>query len=141
MSWRKYRKMENCFSSNRKKNKKIDKDGDEDTTTISYKIKFIDSARFMVSSLSNLVDNPSEGIHRIKCKLGHNDKKCQTCGIKYMYYDCFLEYKLFQDYLTEYKYLCCNKTYQRKFDEKLKERYFNIYTFSNHDNNKFILVL
>ena len=36
---------------------KIDKDGSETVTTISYKIKFIDSARFMASSLSNLVDN------------------------------------------------------------------------------------
>ena len=37
--------------------------------------------------------------------------------------------------------MCCNKSYQRKFDEKLKEWYFNTYKFSNHDNNKFILVL
>ena len=37
--------------------------------------------------------------------------------------------------------LCCNKNYQRKFDEKLKEQYFNTYRFSNNDNNKFILLL
>ena len=37
----------------------------------------------MTSSLSNLVNNLSEGLHRIKCKLGHNEKKCETCGIKY----------------------------------------------------------
>ena len=30
---------------------------------ITYKIKFIDSYRFMSSSLSKLVDNLSEGIH------------------------------------------------------------------------------
>ena len=29
----------------------------------------------MASSLSNLVNNLSEGLHRIKCKLGHDDKK------------------------------------------------------------------
>ena len=29
----------------------------------------------MASSLSNLVNNLSEGIHRIKCKFGYNDKK------------------------------------------------------------------
>ena len=41
----------------------------------------------------------------------------------------------------EYKYLCCNKNYQQKFDQKLKERFFNIHKFSNHNNNKFILLL
>ena len=34
---------------------------------ITYKIKFIDSYRFMSSSLSKLVDNLSEGIHKNKC--------------------------------------------------------------------------
>ena len=34
---------------------------------IRYKIKFIDSCRFMASSLSKLVDNLSEGIHNNKC--------------------------------------------------------------------------
>ena len=29
----------------------------------------------MASSLSNLVNNFSEGIHRIKCKFRHDDKK------------------------------------------------------------------
>ena len=37
----------------------------------------------MANSLSNLVNNLSEGIHRIKCKSRHNDKKCETCRIKY----------------------------------------------------------
>ena len=43
------------------------------------------------------------------------------------YCDCFLEYKNFKDDLIEYKCLCCNKNYQHKFDEKLKERVFNTY--------------
>ena len=38
--------------------------------------KYNDNARFMASSLSNLVNNLSEGIHRIKCKYRHDDKKC-----------------------------------------------------------------
>ena len=80
--------------------------------------KFIDSARFMASSLSNLVNNLSEGIYKIKCKYGHDDKKCETSGIKYKYYDCFLESKNFKDDLIECKCLCCNEKYQQKFDEK-----------------------
>ena len=44
----------------------------------------------MASSLSNLINNLSEGIHRIKCKFGHDDKKCETFGIKYKYCDCFV---------------------------------------------------
>ena len=42
---------------------------------ISYILQFIDSARFMKSSLSNLVNNLPEVIHKIKYKYGHNDKK------------------------------------------------------------------
>ena len=37
----------------------------------------------MAISLTNLVNNLSEGIHRIKCKYGHDDKKYETCRIKY----------------------------------------------------------
>ena len=45
------------------------------------------------------------------------------------YCDCFLEYTIFKDDLIEYKCLLCNKNCQRKFDEKLKERFFNTYKF------------
>ena len=93
----------------------------------------------MASSLSNLLNNFSEGIHRIKCKYGHDLKKCQTCVIKYQYCDCFLEYMNFKDNLIEYKCLLCSMNCQRKFKEKLKERFFNTYIFSNHTNNNFIL--
>ena len=37
-------------------------------------LQFIDSARFMASSLSNLINNLSEGLHRIKCEVKHDDK-------------------------------------------------------------------
>ena len=47
---------------------KTDKGGNKSVVTIPYKIKFIDSARFMASSLSNLIDHLAEGIHKIKCK-------------------------------------------------------------------------
>ena len=37
--------------------------------------------------------------------------------------------------------MICNKNSQRKFNEKLKERFFNLHKVSNHNNNKFILLL
>lgn len=35
--------------------------------TVTYIIKFIDSIRFIASSLSNLVDNFAGGLHKSKC--------------------------------------------------------------------------
>ena len=51
-----------------KQTREVDKDGNKDIITTSFKIKFIDSARFLARSLSNLVDTLPEGIHKIKCK-------------------------------------------------------------------------
>ena len=103
----------------------INIDGNESVVTISYKIKFIDSARFLASSLSNLVDNFAEVIHKIKC---------QDC-------DCFLEYESVKDNLIKYKCLSSSKDCSKKLDEKLKKRFKNIFTFSDNDINKFILLL
>ena len=85
---------------------RIDKNGKRITKNVSYILQFVDSARFMANSLSNLINNLSEGIHRINCKYGHDDKKCETCRIKYKYCNFFLEYANFKDNLIEYKYLC-----------------------------------
>ena len=102
MSWRKYRNVQNFFHSNDFHS--IDKDGNESVVTISYKITFIGSARFMATSSSNLVDNLTEGIHKIKCK------------------DCdFLEYESVKDNSVKYKCLSCNKNYSNKIDEELKK--------------------
>ena len=48
--------------------RKFGKGGNDAITTVSYKIKFIDSARFTASSLSNFIDNLAEQILKIKCK-------------------------------------------------------------------------
>ena len=90
----------------------------------------------MTSSLLNLVDNLAAGIHKIRCKYGHDNKKYETFGIKYK--ECCRNVK---DDLIECKCLCCNKNYQRKFDENLKKQFTNTYKFSNQDVNKFILLL
>ena len=37
----------------------------------------------MVSLLPNLANNLVEGIHKIKCKYGLDNKKCGTFGTKY----------------------------------------------------------
>ena len=84
---------------------KINKDGNESVATISYKIKFIESARFMARSLSNLLNNLAEGIHEIKCK------------------DYFLKYESIKDNLIKHKCLSCNKEYLNKLDEKFKMQF------------------
>ena len=43
---------------------RTDKNGKEIAKTTSYRLQFIDSARFMASSLSNLVNNLAEGIQK-----------------------------------------------------------------------------
>ena len=104
---------------------KINKDVNESVEAISYKINFIDSVKFMATSLSNPVDNLTKEIHKIKCK---------DC-------DCFLEYESVKDNLIKYKCLSCNKDYSNKIDEELKKRLKSTIKFSNNDINKSILLL
>ena len=125
MPWGKQKKCKNVSVSIKRGITKIDKDGNESVETIQYKNKFIDSMRSMATSLSKLVDNLTEGIHKIKCK---------DCG-------CFLEYENVKDNLIKYKCLSWNKYYLNKFDEELKKKFKNIFTFSKNDNSKFILLL
>ena len=57
---------------------RINKNGEEITKTISYRAKFIDSATFMASSLSNIGINLTEGIHKIKCT------NCNTRSLEFV---------------------------------------------------------
>ena len=90
----------------------------------------------MSTSLSNLVNNHAGGIHKTKCKNAHDDKKCETCRIKYKDCDSFPEYTNFKDNFIESKCLCYNMNYQN-----LRKQFFNTYKFSNYNLNNFILLL
>ena len=125
MSWGKYWKIQNLFCSNRKtSDKKFINMVRKALKLISYKIKFIDSTRLMASSLSNLVDNLTEGIHKIKCK---------DC-------DCFVEYGSVKANLIKYKCLSCSRDYLNKLVEELKKKFKNKFKFSKNDINKFLLM-
>ena len=92
---------------------------------ITYKIKFIDSYRFMSSLLSNLVDNLSEGIH---------NNKCLDCNSSLDYVWITKNEKLLL------KCFNCNNYYKKKFNKELIKKFKNT-SFCNNDLNKFILLL
>ena len=86
---------------------------------MSYRLHFIDSGKFMVSSLSNLVNNISEGIHKIKCKYRHDDKNVKLAeldiniGTVFCLFVCFFfEFTNFRNDVIEHKCLCCIKNYK-----------------------------
>ena len=93
--------------------------------TITYKLRFTDSVRFMANSLSRLTDNLEEGRYKSKCK------DCRSS----------LEYMTAKDALLTFKCVDFNKTYEKKFDEDLFKRLQNIYKFCYGNVNKFCLVL
>ena len=92
---------------------------------ITYKIKFIDSFRFMATSLSKLVDNLTEGIH--------NDK-CINCisDISYM--------KVIDETLI-FKCFNCKRNHKKEINKELIERFAITYKFCNNDLNKFVMLL
>ena len=69
----------------------------------------------MTTLLSNLADNFTKGIHKIKY---------EDC-------DCFLENETVKDDLIKYKFLSCNKDYSNKLDRELKKKFKNTFKFSN----------
>ena len=104
---------------------KRDKDGNDKIVNILYKIKFIDSSRFMSSPLSNLVDNLSEGLH---------SEKCVDCKSRF-------DYMSIKDDKLIFRYFGCKKNYEKEFNKELIKIFKNTYKFCDKDINKFILLL
>ena len=89
---------------------------------IKYELKFIDSFRFMSSSLSSLVDNLSEGLHKDKC----------------IYCKSYLDYVMFKDDQLIFRCFECKNNYKKNFNEDLTNRFVNTYEYCNKDINRFI---
>ena len=123
---------------------KVDKNGEKITKNISYILLYYTlliaqdlwQAHYQIFSIIFLKEFIKSNVNK-----NMKRKKCQIGEIKYKYCDCFLDITNFNDDLIDYKCLYCNKNYNQKFVEKLKAQFLNRYTFSKHDNNKFILLL
>ena len=87
--------------------------------TITYKLKFIDSLRFMSSSLSNLVDNLSEGLHNGKCT------DCKSC----------LDYLSVKDNQLIFRCFECKKSYNKDFNKNLTKRFASTHELYDKDIN------
>ena len=79
----------------------------------------------MSTSLSNLVNNLSEGLHNDRCT------ECKSC----------LDYITTKDEQLIFRCFRCKKNYEKEFNKELIQRFANIYEFCNRDLNQFILLL
>ena len=102
---------------------------DDNDKTITYKLKFIDTCRFMRSKLSDLVDNLSE----------INNKNCKTCmERKNIKSEC--EFIGLKNNRLNYRCKECNGTSAKSVND-LTEKFPNTYQLCNGDLNKFVLLL
>ena len=92
---------------------------------ITYRLKLIDTFRFMSTSLLSLVDHLSEKLHSDQCK----DCKSE------------LDYMLFEYNQLIFQCFECKRNYMKDFNKDLIDRFANTYEFCNEDINKFILLL
>ena len=92
---------------------------------ITYRIKFIDSYRFMATSLSKLVDNLTEDIHGDKCVDCKSD----------------LSYMKVTDEALIFRCFNCKKNYKNEINKELIKRFASTYKFCNNDLNKFVMLL
>ena len=99
--------------------------GNDKITKIPYKIKFIDSCRYMSTSLSNLINNLSGGPHNDRCI------DCKSC----------LDYMTTKDEQLIFRCFRCEKNYKKDFDKELIQKFANIYEFCNGDLNNFTFLL
>ena len=106
---------------------------------ITYKTKFIDSYRFMSSSLSKLVDNLSEGIHNNKCA----DCKSNLDYVRITTARPTAESSSLERKNEKLLLKCfnCDSYYKKKFNKDLIKKFKNTYSFCNNDLNKFVLLL
>ena len=109
-------------------NKKImkkDEDGKEKIVNIPHRLKFIDSYRLMPASLSNHVDNFSNGLH---------NNRCVDC-------ESGLDYMIAKNDILIFRCFKCKKNYKIGFDKELINKFSSTYNFCKGDINKFILLL
>ena len=97
----------------------------DDSRTITRKLRFIDSFRFMSASLSDLVDNMSGIFNSIECK------SCME-KIKINSECCFVGLK---NNILIYRCKECRKEWKRPIEELI------LYQFCNGNLDKFVLLL
>ena len=96
---------------------------------ITYKLKLIDSYRFMSASLSNIVDNLS----------GVYDKECKKC-MEQKLFRLNSEFVGFKNGRLNHKCKECKKSFTKLTNESIKN-FPALYKFCNGDLNKFFLLL